>query len=156
MIKSIEYKCFCRRECTLFTHFVKREAIYSCCICEKMYEKRLFNHEGTLIVIVFLYQLHRYLFYLIRKYIEMFFLLFKCLASRVTIWLLSIIITWKWQLFSYEHINLQMTNPKYNCCEIHTTLNSIERIEELSFECGLQMGSYFQIMCLLENKVFNL
>ena len=51
---------------------------------------------------------------------------------------------------------LQMTNPKYNCCEIHTTLNSIERIEELSLECGLQTGSYFQIMCLLENSVFNL
>ena len=44
-----------------------------------------------------------------------------------------------------------MTNPKYNCCEIHTTLNSIERIEELSFECGLQTGSYFQMMCLLES-----
>ena len=50
-----------------------------------------------------------------------------------------------------------MTNPKYNSCEIHTTLNSIERIEELSFECGLQTGSYFQIMCLLESlqSIFN-
>ena len=26
MIKSIEYECFCRRECTLFTHFVKTKA----------------------------------------------------------------------------------------------------------------------------------